>query len=189
MRKFYFNTMVMIVALLVMGIPAQGEAKNKEKEKIDLATTGRVSIEQAIKTAMKQMAGTVIEAELEAKQGKTVWEIEIVSEQGELRKLYIDAESGSIVEVQEKKKHKKGKHHKHKHLRKKKEFKDKEDSRKRGEEEKEVQATAGKMQQAISGKDTPFLAGEDNIFAGKRLDTHFPVPLGLLVFHEGETHE
>src|SRR5207237_10881421 len=51
----------------------------KEKKKLELGRTARISIEQAIQTAKQQVSGKVIEAELEEEHGKRVWEVEIMT--------------------------------------------------------------------------------------------------------------
>ena len=47
-----------------------------------LAKDANVTIEQAIKTAVEKVPGTVVEAELEKKHGKTVWEVEVFGADG-----------------------------------------------------------------------------------------------------------
>jgi uncharacterized membrane protein YkoI len=45
----------------------------------------------------------VIEAELEKKHGKAVWEVEIVGEDGKVTEVHVDADSGAVVAAEEKK--------------------------------------------------------------------------------------
>ena len=70
----------------------------KEKKKLELGRTARISIEQAIQTAKQQVSGKVIEAELEEEHGKRVWEVEIMTADDRIRKIYIDSETGGITE-------------------------------------------------------------------------------------------
>ena len=101
---------VLLVALigsaLVLNVPAWSDEKGHEEDEskvADLAKTAKVTIQDAIKTASEKMAGTVIEAELERKHGKTVWEVEIVGADGKVTEVHIDAASGAVIDTEEKK--------------------------------------------------------------------------------------
>ena len=72
----------------------------KEKKRLELGRTARISIEQAIQTAKQQVSGKVIEAELEEEHGKRVWEVEIMTSDDRIRKIYIDSETGGIAELE-----------------------------------------------------------------------------------------
>jgi uncharacterized membrane protein YkoI len=73
----------------------------------------KVTAEQAIKTAGENVPGTVVEAELEKKHGKTVWEVEVFGADGSVTEVHIDAATGTVIDAEvkkgEKKKDKKGK--------------------------------------------------------------------------------
>src|SRR2546430_1230323 len=73
-----------------------------------LMACSKVTVEQAIKTATEKLAGKVIEAELEKKHGKAVWEVEIVGEDGKVTEVHVDADSGAVIdmEAKEEKEHK-----------------------------------------------------------------------------------
>ena len=73
-----------------------------------MSKTAKVTVEQAIKTATEKLAGKVIEAELEKKHGKAVWEVEIVGEDGKVTEVHVDADSGAVIdmEAKEEKQHK-----------------------------------------------------------------------------------
>ncbi|TLY30592.1 MAG: PepSY domain-containing protein [Nitrospirae bacterium] len=101
---------VLLVALigsaLVLNVPAWSDEKGHEEDEskvADLAKTAKVTIQDAIKTASEKMAGTVIEAELERKHGKTVWEVEIVGANGKVTEVHVDAASGAVIDTEEKK--------------------------------------------------------------------------------------
>ena len=72
----------------------------KEKKKLELGRTARISIEQAIQTAKQQVSRKVIEAELEEEHGKRVWEVEIMTSDDRIHKIYIDSETGGIAELE-----------------------------------------------------------------------------------------
>lgn len=111
-----WQTIVVVGAVLALGAPAWSDEKGRKeggetKKAVELSRTAKVTIDQAIKTATEKVPGTVIETELEEKHGKAVWEVEIVSGDGKVTEVHVDADSGAIVATEEKKeeKDKKGK--------------------------------------------------------------------------------
>lgn len=75
--------------------------KDKVKEAIEMAASAKVTIDQAIKTASEKVSGKVIEAELEQKHNKLVWEVEIVTAENKVKEVHIDAETGVVIDVEE----------------------------------------------------------------------------------------
>ena len=75
--------------------------KDESKETVEMAATAKVTIDQAIKTASEKVAGKVVEAELEKKHEKLVWEVEVVTEENKVMEIHIDAESGAVLAVEE----------------------------------------------------------------------------------------
>ncbi len=104
---------------LVLSVPAWADSKDKGKEKeetkeaVEMSKTAKVTVEQAIKTATEKVAGKVIEAELERKHDRAVWEVEIVGADDKVTEVHIDADTGAVIDMEMKgegKKHeKKGK--------------------------------------------------------------------------------
>ena len=72
-------------------------AQHAEGRVADLAKEAKVTIDQAIKTALDKTPGTVVEAELERKRNKTVWEVEVLGADGKVTEIHIDAATGTIV--------------------------------------------------------------------------------------------
>jgi uncharacterized membrane protein YkoI len=73
-----------IGVVLVLNGPAWSDQKGKGKkdevkETVEMAAKAKVTIDQAIKTASEKVAGKVVEAELEKKHDKLVWEVEVVT--------------------------------------------------------------------------------------------------------------
>jgi len=109
----------LIGSALVLSVPAWADSKDKGKEKeetkevIEMSKTAKVTVEQAIKTATEKVAGKVIEAELERKHDRAVWEVEIVGADDKVTEVHIDADTGAVIDTEMKgegKKHeKKGK--------------------------------------------------------------------------------
>ena len=94
--------MLLTAGTLAVGGTAYGDGKEKNG-KAEMAATAKVTIDQAIKTASDKVAGKVIEAELEKKHNKLVWEVEIVTAENKVMEVHIDADSGAVIDVEEEK--------------------------------------------------------------------------------------
>ena len=97
------------VSLIATG-PAWSDKKGKHEDEgniAEMAKEAKVTVDQAIKTATEKVQGTVVEAELEKKHDKTVWEVEVVGADGKVSEVHIDAATGAVIDVEEKKAEKK----------------------------------------------------------------------------------
>ncbi len=83
---------------------------DEEGKVADLAKEAKSTIDQAIKTASEKVPGTVVEAELEKKHGKTVWEVEVLGADGAVTEVHIDAATGAVIDTEPKKEEKHEKH-------------------------------------------------------------------------------
>ena len=111
--KIAGRKIVLLVALigsaLVASVPAWSDEKGKGKEKdetkeaVEMSKTAKVTVEQAIKAATEKVAGKVIEAELERKHDKAVWEVEIVGADDKVTEVHVDADTGAVIDTEEKK--------------------------------------------------------------------------------------
>ncbi|MCX5723088.1 MAG: PepSY domain-containing protein [Nitrospirae bacterium] len=95
-----------VVGLLIT-LGSSAWADDKEAKITDLAKDAKVTIDQAIKTASEKVPGTVVEAELEKKHGKTVWEVEVLGADGNVTEVHIDAATGTVIDTEAKKDEKK----------------------------------------------------------------------------------
>jgi uncharacterized membrane protein YkoI len=108
MKQLLGMMAVAISAMLVLNGPAWSDEKGKgkkdeSKETVEMAATAKVTIDQAIKTALEKVPGKVVEAELEMKHDKIVWEVEVVTAENKVMEVHIDAESGVVIDVEEEK--------------------------------------------------------------------------------------
>ncbi len=81
-----------------------GTAYSDEKEKngkAEMAAAAKVTIDQAVKTASEKVSGTIIEAELEKKHNKLVWEVEVITAEKKVMEVHIDADTGAVIDVEE----------------------------------------------------------------------------------------
>jgi uncharacterized membrane protein YkoI len=109
-----FKLSVIAVAVLagvgLLAAPAWSDKKGKGEEEGNVAGMAReakVTVDQAIKTALEKVQGTVVEAELEKKHDKTIWEVEVVGADGKVTEVHIDAATGAVIDVEDKKAEKK----------------------------------------------------------------------------------
>jgi uncharacterized membrane protein YkoI len=87
-------------------LAAAGIAFGDEKEKngkAEMAAAAKVTIDQALKTASEKVPGKVIEAELEMKHKRLVWDIEVVTADKKVMEVHIDADTGAVIDVEEEK--------------------------------------------------------------------------------------
>jgi uncharacterized membrane protein YkoI len=96
-----------LVGALALGAPAWSgkdgtQEMDETRKAVELSKTAKVTIEQAVKTAMEKFSGKVIEAELEQKHGKGIWEVEIVGADGKVMEVHVDADTGAVIDVEEK---------------------------------------------------------------------------------------
>jgi uncharacterized membrane protein YkoI len=100
-------TVFALALLLAVGTLAVGGtayADEKEKHgKGEMAAAAKVTIDQAVKTASEKVSGKVIEAELEHKHNKLVWEVEVVTAENKVMEVHIDADTGAVIDVEEEK--------------------------------------------------------------------------------------
>lgn len=107
-KKTMIIAAVVIAVVGVVGGMVWSAEKEKHKgveanQDIAMATSAKITIEEAMKTALGNFPGKVIEAELEKKQDKTVWEVEILTAEQGIVAVYIDADTGSVVTTEQKK--------------------------------------------------------------------------------------
>jgi len=70
-------------------------------EEQNFKPAAKVTIEQAIKTVSDKVAGKVVEAELEKKHNKLVWEVEVITAENKTMEVHIDADTGAVIHVEE----------------------------------------------------------------------------------------
>lgn len=106
MRQQSFTVCALALLLAAGTLAVAGAAYADEKErkgKAGMAAAAKVTIDQAINTASEKVAGRVIEAELEHKHNKLVWEVEVVTAENKVMEVHIDADTGAVIDVEEEK--------------------------------------------------------------------------------------
>lgn len=72
-----------------------------ETDKKELLASAKISLGEAVRTAENAVEGKVVKAELEEEDGKTAFEVEIVDERGQKRDVYVDAQTGEVIKIEE----------------------------------------------------------------------------------------
>jgi uncharacterized membrane protein YkoI len=72
-----------------------------DSEKVKWARATRVLITDAIKTAVERTMGQVIEAALHSIGGRLLYEIEVVTKNGTVVEIFVDPQTGKIVDMGE----------------------------------------------------------------------------------------
>ena len=83
----------MIAIALLSGVIASPAWALFETNK-QLAATASVTLEDAVKHALKLVPGKAVEAEIGKQDGRTVYEVEIIDSNNKEQKVYVDAQSG-----------------------------------------------------------------------------------------------
>ena len=104
MRPYGIAVALAVGIVVALGTTAWSD--DKEGKAADLMKDAKVTIDQAIKTALEKVPGTAVEAELEKKHDKTVWEVEVVGADGKTSEIHIDAATGTVIDVEDKKEEK-----------------------------------------------------------------------------------
>lgn len=103
MKPFSLILALTVGTVLALGSPAWSDKKKDEEGDIAAMAKGAtVTIDQAVKTAMEKVPGTVVEAELEKKHDKTVWEVEVLGADGKVTEVHIDAATGAVIDTEAK---------------------------------------------------------------------------------------
>lgn len=96
--KFTLAALVLTAGFMMEAGSAFGEPNKVEK-----AAAAKVSIDEAITTARENVSGTVIEAELEQKHDRLIWEVEVLTPEKQVMEIHIDAQTGTVIGVEEEK--------------------------------------------------------------------------------------
>ena len=83
---------VLAVALLsgVIASPAWALFETNK----DLVAGAKITMEEAVRSAVKAVPGKAVEAEIGKEDGRTVFEVEIIDANNKKQKVYVDAQTG-----------------------------------------------------------------------------------------------
>lgn len=109
-NKSFTTWRAILVAATVIGVAgivgemvwSADKGKFNAEDVITTATSAKITIQGATESALANVAGQVIEAKLEKKADKTVWNVEILTPEEAIMMIYVDAVSGSVMMTEEK---------------------------------------------------------------------------------------
>jgi hypothetical protein len=99
-----------LIAVMVFGLAgivgemvwSADKGKLKGVEVIAMATSAKITIGGAVETALASTAGQAMQATLEKRGDKTVWNVEILTAEESITTVYVDAVSGEVLMTEEK---------------------------------------------------------------------------------------
>ncbi len=93
MRAIVFGAMILGTMALTAGGCTHGSKR-------DLVSSTNISLIEAVRTAEASVTdGRAVEAELEKKDGRAMYEVELIDAKQEKRKVYVDAGSGKVYKL------------------------------------------------------------------------------------------
>jgi uncharacterized membrane protein YkoI len=81
-----------ITAMLIVGLMGSPAWALFETNK-ELAKSATVTLDKAVKAAVEAVPGKAVEAELGKEEGRTVYKVEIVDNNNQMQKVYVDAQT------------------------------------------------------------------------------------------------
>lgn len=60
----------------------------------ELVANAKISMQEAVKAALKTVPGKAAEADLGKEDGRTIWKIEIIDHNNKSQTVYVDAQTG-----------------------------------------------------------------------------------------------
>ncbi len=69
--------------------------------KKELVSAAKISMGEAIDAAVQAVPGKAVEAYIDDEDGRTVFEVEIITDQGKTQEVYIDAQTGVAQKIED----------------------------------------------------------------------------------------
>lgn len=103
MYKEVSTRFTLAALVLTAGFMMEAGLAFGEPNKVEKAAAAKVSIDEAVTTAREKVPGTVIDAKLEQKHDRLIWEVEVVTAGKIVMEVHINAETGAVIDVEEEK--------------------------------------------------------------------------------------
>lgn len=91
------RSLLALLAILMLAPPLEARRLDPDDARALMERGDILPLEQIMKINEGELAGRIIEVELERKRGIYVYEIKILPPDGRRRELYIDARTGEII--------------------------------------------------------------------------------------------
>lgn len=94
---------------VILLVPSVSNALDRDTQEIEVSAVGpqeklkwaratKVSLADAIRTALAHTPGLAIQATLESLKGRLIYEVEIVTKDGTVVEAFVDPQTGNIIE-------------------------------------------------------------------------------------------
>lgn len=84
----------LILSAMIIGTLSVGPAWALFETNKELIAGAKISMEQAIKSAVKAVPGKAAEADLGKDGDRTIWKIEVIDHNNKSQTVYVDAQTG-----------------------------------------------------------------------------------------------
>ena len=84
----------LVLSAMIMGALAAGPAWALFETNKELIAGAKISMEEAIKSAVKAVPGKAAEAELGKDGDRTIWKVEVIDHNNKSQTVYVDAQTG-----------------------------------------------------------------------------------------------
>ena len=84
----------LVLSAMIMGALAAGPAWALFETNKELIAGAKISMEEAIKSAVKAVPGKAAEAELGKDGDRTIWKVEVIDRNNKSQTVYVDAQTG-----------------------------------------------------------------------------------------------
>lgn len=84
----------LILSAMIIGTMSVGPAWALFETNKELIADAKISMEQAIKSAVKAVPGKAAEADLGKDGDRTIWKIEVIDHNNKSQTVYVDAQTG-----------------------------------------------------------------------------------------------
>lgn len=102
MRIFLSSSLVLGTFLLVCATPGEGQQVLDYEQARAAVRRGEIlPLEQILKIANAEYPGELVEIELEFDDGLWLYEVELVTDDGRLVEIELDARTGEIIDIDE----------------------------------------------------------------------------------------
>ncbi len=89
-----------LVVLIYFMCGSVGTALALFDSKKELVNSAKLTMAEAIDAAVQAVPGKAVEAYIDKEDDRTVFEVEIISDQGGTKEVYIDAQTGSARKIE-----------------------------------------------------------------------------------------
>lgn len=104
-RRFFIASLgaALAVAAATPALADRGRGRHGDHDEARAAVEAReaLPLTRILEIARRTVPGEIVEVELERDHGRLIYEVEVLTRTGRVRKVEIDAQSGRVLEVED----------------------------------------------------------------------------------------